>query len=75
MYWRGCDTYIKTNIEKKSDQGKKASRISVLAISFAIFSISFFFGPFRLLDKMKYIPGDLGNAQKFGFALQSIQIK
>jgi hypothetical protein len=62
-------------IKKESNQRKKPSRIPLVAISIAVFSVFFFIGPFRLLDKMKYMPGDLGNAKKLGFALQSILIK
>ena len=66
---------MKTNIEKKSDQGKKASRISVIAITFCIFSDFFFVGPFRILDAMRYVPSEIGDSQKLGFTLQSVPIK
>jgi len=62
-------------IKKNQTKEKKLSRITIVAISIAVFYVLFFIGAFRLLDKMKFIPGDLGNAQKFSFALQSILIK
>jgi hypothetical protein len=58
-------------IKKELDQRKKPSRSPLVAISVAVFSVFFFIGPFRLLDKMKYMPGDLGDSRFLLYILEA----
>jgi hypothetical protein len=58
-------------IKKELDQRKKPSRMPLVAMSVAVFSVFFFIGPFRLLDKMKYMPGDLGDSRFLLYILEA----
>jgi len=58
-------------IKKELDKRKKPSRMPLVALSVAVFSVFFFIGPFRLLDKMKYMPGDLGDSRLLLYILEA----